>query len=354
MRLAQYGRIAVLSGSLALVGFPGFADAAPASDSDRKAALLPLQVEGDLNAGWRDRIVEDLSRGMVQAGVEVVGPEAVLEASGGIKDCNNAKCYAFLSSSVGARFLLRSRISVDERNYSVSIDIIDGNDGSIAASSSESCQLCGLSEVGDLVTKQAAALRQKVDMLALEPAVVAITSDPSGATIYIDGTKVGTTPMEQALSPGGHRAEARKDGFVTQTRELKTVQGVREALSFELLPEGAEDEGKAKGGGKRWKVPVGWALLGVGVAGTAAGVTFLVIDENPYQARCSGPDVDAMGNCRQRYNTLVHGAVLTATGGALLVTGMALLIRDRVERGRKREDVASRLRVGPGTLGVRF
>lgn len=352
MRLAQYGRIAALAGGLALVCLPGLAAAEPAPNADRRAALLPLKIEGDLNDGWRDRIVEDLSRGLLQAGVDVADPEAVIQASGGVKDCNNAKCFKFLSASVEARFLVRAEVSVQERNYSVSIDIIDGNDGSVAASSSESCQLCGLSEVGDLVTKQAAALRKKVDALALEPAVVAVTSDPAGATIYIDGKKVGTTPLEQALSAGDHRAEARKDGFVTQTRELKAVQGIREALSFELLPEAPDDEGEGKG--KRWKVPVGWTFLGLGVAGTAAGVTFLLIDENPYQARCSGADVDTLGNCRQRYNTLVHGAVLTATGGALLVTGMALLIRDRVEQGRKTKDVASRLRVGPGTLGVRF
>ena len=355
MRHARICALAVgLAVGLAITGVGLPAQAAPRAAGQR-AALLPLQVEGDLPEGWRSRIVEDLSRGLVQAGMDVVLPQEVTNASGGVGDCNNAKCFQFLSSSVDARFLVRTKIAVEERNYAVAIDIVDGNDGSIAASSSEGCQLCGLAEVGDLVTKQAAALRQKIDMLALEPAVVAITSDPARVTIFIDGKEVGTTPLERELTPGEHEAKARKPGYLDQTRTLNVVQGVRETLRFDLLPEAAEEEpGADARPRRRWKVPVGWTLLGVGVAGVAAGATFLAIDENPYEARCSGPDVDALGNCRQRYNTLVHGAVLTATGGALLVTGIALLVRDRVERGRRAKDVAGRLRVGPGTMGVRF
>lgn len=339
--------LAVVGAVAALVALPATADAAPASE--RRAALLPLQVEGDLNEGWKSQIQQDVGRGLAQGGMEVADPASVLEASGGVGDCSNAKCFQFLSQSVEARFVVRTRVAVADRSYAITIDIVDGEDGELAASSRESCELCGLAEVGELVTTQAAALRHKLDVLSLEPAVLAVTSDPPGATILIDGKEVGRAPLEHELAPGSHRAEARKRGYLDQTRTIDAVQGVRETLAFELLP-----TAKTQGGGRDWKVPTGWALLGVGAAGLAAGVAFLVLDERPYRAECSGPDVDAFGNCRQRYGTLTHGIAFTAGGGALLVTGAALLIAARVAKGRRLDSTAQRLRLGPGTIGARF
>jgi hypothetical protein len=40
-----------------------------------------------------------------------------------------------------------------------------------------------------------------------------------------------------------------------------------------------------------------------------------------------------MGNCRQRYNTLIHGAALTAVGGVALGTGIGLLVAGRKRKG---------------------
>ncbi|MEX1362053.1 MAG: PEGA domain-containing protein [Nannocystaceae bacterium] len=326
--------------------------AAAAPDAQRRAALLPLQVEGDLSPGWRDQIEQDLGRGLISAGMEIAAAEAVLQASGGVGDCSNAKCFQFLADSANARFLVRTRVAVADRSYSITMDIFDGEDGSLAASSRESCELCGLSEVGELVTTQAAALRKKLDVLTLEPAVLAVISVPSGATIVVDGEEIGKAPLEHELAPGPHRAQARKRGYVDQSRSLDAVVGVRETITFELMPADAgKDERRGVGD---WNVPAGWTLLGVGVAGLATGVTFLVLDEAPYQAQCSGPDVDAQGNCRQRYGTLGHGIGFTAAGGALLVTGAALLIAARVGKGRAAATTAKRLRLGPGTIGARF
>lgn len=320
-----------------------------------RVALLPLEIEGDLNSGWQDRIEQDLTRGFVQSGREVVSPAKVTEASG-VGACTNAKCLQFLSSSTGARFLVRTKITVADRNYVIEMDIVDGTDGSLAASSHEACELCGLSEVGDLVTSQAVALRQKVDMLALAPATVAVTSEPPGAIILIDGQPAGPAPLERELPPGQHRAEARKAGYLSQVHTIDVVQGVRESVSFTLLPGADGDAVDPSRGRTDWKVPVGWTSLALGVAGVAAGATFLAIHEDPYQTRCSGPDVDALGNCRQRYRTLPHGIGFVAGGAALVVTGAALLIAARVGGGGKArvKAVARRLRLGPGALGARF
>ncbi|MEM9456545.1 MAG: PEGA domain-containing protein [Myxococcota bacterium] len=328
---------------------PALALAAPSS-TEQRAGLLPVQFEGDFNDAWRARLLEELEQSLTDTGLSVVDPQTVTEASGGVGDCRNAKCFQFLSESTDARFLVRTKVEVAERNYELTLDIIDGRDGSLAATSKESCQLCGLAEVGELVAKQAAVLRQKIDVLALAPAVVTITTEPTGATILIDGQTIGSAPLEHELTPGSHRARARKDGYIEQTRTIETVQGVREQITFELVPM----RGSKRPARGDWKPPLGWSLVGVGGAGLASGITFLAIDEVPYRARCSGSDIDAQGNCRQRYNTQTLGIALTATSAALLAAGATLLIVTRLRRGRCPDAMARRLQLGPGTLGGRF
>jgi hypothetical protein len=312
--------------------------------------VLPIAIEGSVSDEWRPQFEEALARGLVQGGLEVVASSKVTEATGGVRSCKNEKCFKFVSSATEARFLVVARMKVEDRNYDVSIDIVDGEDGSLAASSNESCQVCGLGEVGELITRQAAALRQKVDALALQPAIVAFTSEPAGVTIYIDGQKIGKTPLEHELPPGDHEAEARMKGYVDQTRTIHAVQGVQESLRFDLLPEHATPDVPRKD----WKVPTGATLVAVGGAALAAGITFLVLDERPYKSQCSGADVDERGNCRQRYNTLVHGASFTAGGGVLLITGAAILIAARVQKGRSGKRASRRAERALALLGGRF
>ncbi|MCH9685024.1 MAG: PEGA domain-containing protein [Deltaproteobacteria bacterium] len=335
---------------------PATAVAAP-SGAQGRAALLPVELEGDFNEGWRERLQRNLSDGMTQAGMEVIGPGIVAQRAGSTQ-CADPACFQSVAKAIEARFLVRSQIAVDQRNYEVRLEIIDGRDGTVVASSVEGCQLCGLAEVGDLVTAQAAGLRKKMDGLSLAPAVLAIASDPAGAEIWVDGERIGVAPLEFEVEAGSHEAVARKQGFVDQQVELEAVQGVRERVQFELLTTPAAGP-LATGAGPcpTRAVPVapfGWSALGLGTAGLAAGVTFLVIDDGPYQARCSGPDVDALGNCRQRYNTLPHGIALATAGGAFVVVGAALLIAARLRRGRRDDTVARRLQLGPGMLGGRF
>jgi hypothetical protein len=96
----------------------------------------------------------------------------------------------------------------------------------------------------------------------------------------------------------------------------------------------------------------GATALGVGIGSLAAGVAFLVIDGNPYESDCSGSNVDEFGNCRQRYNTLIHGAVLTAVGGAAVAAGIGLLVAGRKRGGEKSSGTQARIGITPGGVVV--
>ena len=50
---------------------------------------------------------------------------------------------------------------------------------------------------------------------------LSVTGAPAGAVVYLDGLEYGTLPFERRYVEGGtHRAEVRKDGFITQGGDL--------------------------------------------------------------------------------------------------------------------------------------
>ena len=52
---------------------------------------------------------------------------------------------------------------------------------------------------------------------------LAISSQPAGAIVYVDGARRGTSPVLVGLSYGDHEIRLEKSGFATQTRILKVV-----------------------------------------------------------------------------------------------------------------------------------
>jgi formylglycine-generating enzyme required for sulfatase activity len=73
----------------------------------------------------------------------------------------------------------------------------------------------------------------------LSPAdgLVSIASHPAGASVTLDGTYRGLTPIDVALSPGAqHRLEVFREGYERHSREVEVEAGGREALKVDLRP----------------------------------------------------------------------------------------------------------------------
>jgi PEGA domain len=60
---------------------------------------------------------------------------------------------------------------------------------------------------------------------ATPSAEIAITSDPSGADIELDGTFVGNTPSTIGVSAGDHRIDVKKAGYAAWERKIKVTSG---------------------------------------------------------------------------------------------------------------------------------
>ncbi len=294
---------------------------APGTDAPPSARVLvaPLVVAGDASGSTRERIEPRVRAGLQRSRVGLLPDEAA--------GCDVLDCFIDRARERGATHLVRAEIRVDDKIYDVRITAHDVRSGDERIEVHETCEVCGLAEVAELVDRQAAALGDRLVAWAPTPGVLAIRSDPAGASIALDGEPAGRSPLRLELEPGPHRVHASLPGHTSAERRVVARAGVHETWSVTLkpLPRAADDR----------RAPMrhaGWALLGIGTAAIVPGVVFLALDGRGYRSRCGTADRDAEGDCRFRWNTTVHGAALTAGGVALLATGVAMLVAARRRR----------------------
>ena len=291
-----------------------------------RAAVLPLAVEGDElpdadRAELSGRLVEGLRRGEF----DVIAPDDVVSAAPSAATCRAAECYTAIAKGTGATHVVRVLVKAQDREYEVEVLLVDGASGDQVASSADSCQICGVAEVGDILDAAAATLRTKLDNLAQGPATLVVASSPVGARVSIDGELKGVTPFNGPVLAGKHVLRISLEGYITVEREVTFVEGIEETQSFEL--EKVPSRLPAR--------PWGWVSLGVGVAGLGTAVAFGVLDDRPYElgGKCDMPDRD--GDCPRLWNTqwIVLG---TAIAGASLTTlGVAILLNSAKRRTKK-------------------
>mgnify|MGYP003304506862 CR=1 FL=1 len=74
-------------------------------------------------------------------------------------------------------------------------------------------------------------------------ALLEISSTPLRAKVYIDGVKVGETPLLKSdVLVGQHRITLEKDGYVTENRTVELNEGIENTLSVEMKQNVAENK----------------------------------------------------------------------------------------------------------------
>lgn len=237
---------------------------------------------------------------------------------GELRDCVAAACLA----AAGTEYAVRVRVRGSDRDYDTRIELLEVKTAQVVATSDEHCELCGSAELREHTANQAARVAATLAARLVAPPELVLTSEPSGAFVYIDGALVGRTPVQRRVSDGGHDVRVELDEHVPEQRRITATAGVRDAVHFTLGPTPARARSRA----------LGLALVITGAAAAAAGVALLVLDARPVLYRCDGELVDGAGECRYVYNTDVGGAGLLAAG-ALATGGGAVLLRRTGRRG---------------------
>lgn len=326
---------------------------APAQAKSRlRAAILPLAVDGELAEGDRDALLGELVGGLQRGEFDVASPADVLAADAKADGCGERRCYQRVAKATGASHVVRATVVVRDRDYDISVELVDGKSGEVVARNKQGCEICGVVDAGALMASAAATLRTKLDALAQGPSVLSVRSEPDGAEVTVDGELVGVTPLERPIIAGKRVVRVSKEGYIAVEREVTVVEGVAEDIGFEL----------EKMPSRLPKRPWGWVSLGVGIAGVGVAATFAALDDRPFEVgdACTGGNVDARGRCRRLWDTdwIVFGTSLAAA--TLVTLGVAVLLTSAGKRARAGKHKAdrgesrrrARVGVGPGSLVV--
>lgn len=346
----RFSRTSMLNRSLLAGGLSLFL-ATPAAADAVKVGLLPIGVQGELADHVREELEDRLAGGLARGGFEVLGSEQVLEADGQAESCSEAACFVRVAQASSSSRLIKTSITVEGRDYEVALSLIDGSTGQVIATVRDTCDICGVEELGQVIEDVGAALRRKLDAQTTLPPTLVIETEPSGAIVLVDGEPVGTTPLDVVVDPGEASLQIKMEGFLTERQRLTFVDGVREriSLSLEAAPSdiGGEEQAKARTLGG-----VGWAAVALGLAAAGTGGALVAIDERPHSSRCGPENLDPQGDCKWRYNSLGAGIGMLVGGGALLAAGITLVvIAAKRKRGSGAKKRASAL---PGGLAVHF
>ena len=230
----------------------------------------PLSVEGTLDEPAVAQLDGSLVDGLARGGFSVseARPAAFPDP------CDQA-CWEELTA--GADLVVRARVVVEARVYRIEVAAYDPQ-GKELARAEDLCEVCGRSDVAEMVAAQGARLRRRLDLLADESVEPASKPEPAPPAVV---------PPTSAPQPD----------VVPRRPDRRVV----------------------------W----GGLATGAGAVGIAAGVALLVVHGRPYRAACSGNDVDFAGRCRNELNTLAGGITGVTVGVGLVATGVALLVRAR-------------------------
>lgn len=319
--------------------------AGPEGGSEATAGVMRLSVEGKLPPNGGESLARGVEDGLGGTGATVLGPSQVEQAVGsGLAGCADPACLTDAAAKAEATHLVRPSVGFEGSDYVLTVELVDGASGKVLHTATQTCELCGLSEAVEMMSSLAGSLGEHMVVTAAV-AGLAVSSDPPGATVIVDGEVVGETPLQLELEVGDHEVVVSKDGFFDRESLVKLEAGESEALGVVLDPSGPRDEDEPRGGlWGRVRPVLPWVSLGVGAAALGSGIALIAIDEKPVEfTRCSGNDLDHLGNCRFRHNTIMGGVVLTLIGVGGLAAGATLLVLDK-RKGREGDDRRVRFR----------
>jgi len=201
---------------------------------------------------------------------------------------------------------------------------------------------------------------------------VTVFSTPPGATVIVDDKPLGVTPFTGQLAPGEHHLVLTLKGYSDATQSLALPADHAEDVTVALSPapdaggapvvaatssvSATEDKGAnpaPERSGPRFGI---WPWVGVGAGAATLGASLAFeMSRRSAESKAEGDDTqvgykDKLDSMRSRQTT---ARVLAAVGGALVLTGGALLVVDLTSRPRKgREQPRVGLACLPGACGL--
>jgi len=153
-----------------------------AAHGAERPKILVLPVVGKAaDAGFRQRVGQALSEGVIASGGEVVAAPSgasALPAEG----CTTPACLSGAARATGATFLLRASVEEEGRSYAFKLEMLDGQSGAMLAQRENRCEICTDAEALEIANAAASALKAQAMKKAPPPsAAPGSTSQPPPA-----------------------------------------------------------------------------------------------------------------------------------------------------------------------------
>jgi hypothetical protein len=310
-------RLLLLGATLLAVVWSRPALAAP------RVVVLRVEFEpaGKVPAATRTFLSERLVQGLADAGFGVAAGDVLREQHlPAPESCKTEDCYRLIAGRLSLDYLVLAQITVREKNYDLKLQLVGGTDGRPAGDDAiERCDLCGIQEVGEKLDKLAQSLLTAAleSRKAAAPARITVQSEPSGASVTIDGRAAGEAPLSLDLPPGSHELALTAGGYNPVRRKITVDAGVRGLVSIGLLPTSSAPAVSQMPG--RYLLMIGWAALAVGTA--AAGAGYGILTQDAQRVEC--PRMEDIPPCRK--NTRLAAGSLLGAGGATMLAGAFFL-----------------------------
>jgi TolB-like protein len=242
-----------------------------------KVAVIDLKANGipdELASTLTSVLSTELSRLSVFAVITnqeiraVLGHDALLQAVG----CGAGEaCSADLGNLLGARYLVSGDVGKVGTGYTVNLALTDTQGPSVI-----SRQTATVADTAGLLQAASRTVQMLVSRILSErQGTLIFTCTERGATVTIDGSAVGSTPLPRLkVAWGPHRLQVEKKGFITEVEDftMETNGVVQRAATLIPSPDFLKDyEAGARG------MRVGaWITTAAAVAALGGGVFFQV------------------------------------------------------------------------------
>ena len=163
--------------------------------------ILVLPVAGKVaEPGFRQRVAQSLSEGVIASGGEVVAAPTGADAMPA--SCATPACLSSAARATGAAFLLRAVVEEEGRTYTFKLEMLDGQSGAVLAQRENRCEICTDSEALEIANAAASALKaQAVKKPGAPAAPPAAAASSTAAAERAAGPRARVTVLDRLELP---------------------------------------------------------------------------------------------------------------------------------------------------------
>lgn len=215
---------------------------------------------------------------------------AALEESRQIAGCQaDTACLAEIGGALGANYMITGSVLFVSGSYLLQLQLVNTKRGGIDGRVSRDHQG---GPRGLLEEARVAARLVVRDLLALQSGTLRLAVSEEGATVRIDGTIVGVSPLPPlSIAGGAHTVAVEREGFILELRDVTVEQKKETTAQFQLRP---SEEFKRDYRRKAMRIRgAAWASFAVAAASAAAATALFVT---------GGMQGNALRNAAAAYN----------------------------------------------------